>query len=136
MVVDLELDLRYADGYSGTSPADMLMVCLQQAGIYSEALLYRAVCGSEKNSTLRQFWTDYPDLDTIMALSHEEVFINPADPTLFKYAEDGEYPVVIAVYDRRKFRDDPHDAATYIYGFLNPKQKPDALVAIINVQWQ
>ena len=132
---ELVLDLSHAYGYGQVSSEQLLETCLKQAGIYNKNLLYRVVCG-DKIADLKQYGTDHPEIsDTVIALSHDEVYISPPEKTLFDDAQEGSETVVIAVYDRDMFHDPLPNGAGNIYGFRNPKQRLDALVAIIEVKW-
>jgi hypothetical protein len=109
---------------------DALRKCLEEAKVFSENLLYRGLYG-EKVGMVERLGTDLPQYDTLMALSHNEVYINIDTVTVFDYADTGN-PSAIAVYDKSQFLP---CKKLYIYPFKEPSKKIDALVAIVMLNW-
>ena len=127
--------------------AQKLLSLLQNESWYSRRLLYRAVCGPLRLAVLRRTGVDHPEYDSIMALTHTQVYERPANPTLFCYAAYGVRSA-IAVYDRSQFRQmgemtpamtsltllEQYDLlAEYVYQFKDPQRKMSSLIALVSV---
>ena len=130
MYVTLDLNMQEAQmGYT-SSPETELRRALEEANLFNEKLIYRAISGSlERISTLKSYGVDHPQFDSIFALSHEEVFVHPASTPLFEYIERGD-SAVIAVYRGESFT---RGELPKMFEFTDPSHKMDTLVAIMNI---
>ena len=133
MTPRLKLDLREAESGYVTTMQEELKKCLVSAGLFRPGLLYRGVSGSaQKVRNLELYGTDHPNFDTVYLLRHDEVFSEDlgVELTLFDYI-DRSHPT-IAVFDETKVIERTKEIA---YKFKDPKNKLEALIAILDVVW-
>jgi hypothetical protein len=127
-----ELEIKMAEIW-GREEHEGLREVLEEAGMYNEQLLYRGIHGSKIN-IVRKNATDHQNYDSILALNHREVYDPNSEmiATIFDYA-DTDTPSAIAIYDQSCFT---KEQEFYKYNFKNPENKQEALVAIVNLNWE
>ncbi len=126
MIKPKTIDLSRADGYAVTD-ADIVRRMLKQDGCYKKGLVFRGFDGRKLEKMLK-YGTDNPNSAISYGCTEQELDDCGIDSVNNALVCAGEKAIpALAVYDSLKLN---MDSYPYEFGFADPKNKLDALVAV------